>query len=218
MVAGGTLVAVWGSIVLGALLVRTLGVEVPPTATVVLLGVGEIALILPVAWLVRRYRFSWKAVGWRAPVSTWREVAAALGHAFFWGYLALLVWGLILLPFGLRAQQNPLPVLVGKSPLALGVTFVVVVGVGPVAEEAFFRGFLFTTLQAYAGTRTAYVVSAFLFALFHFQVLAFPPLFVLGLLLAHLYRRTGSIWPPVVFHSVINGLTLVVWTMEFFAR
>ncbi|MDQ7029400.1 MAG: CPBP family intramembrane metalloprotease [Ardenticatenia bacterium] len=216
LVVGLTLVTVWGGLWLGALVVRGLLPNPSPVMMVLVLGMGESALVAPVIWLARRHRVGWHVVGWRHPAGGWWETAKAIGQAMVWGYAAMLAWGLILLPLGLRAQQNILAALPQDDPLALGLMVLVVVGVAPVCEELLFRGLIFTTLNAYHRPRTAYGLSALLFALFHFQPLAFPPLLVLGLLLAHLYRRTGSVWSPVVFHALINGFTFLVWVVEVF--
>jgi len=41
-----------------------------------------------------------------------------------------------------------------------------------------------------------------------------PPLVVLGIVLALLYERTGSLWPPIILHAINNGLALAVLTSQ----
>ena len=39
-----------------------------------------------------------------------------------------------------------------------------------------------------------------------------PQLAVFGVLLAWLYERTGSLWPPVMLHTLNNAIALVIVT------
>ncbi|MCK4964736.1 MAG: CPBP family intramembrane metalloprotease, partial [Dehalococcoidia bacterium] len=69
-------------------------------------------------------------------------------------------------------------------------------------------------LFAGIGNRYGYgwgaVFSALIFAMAHLmQPGAFLPIFLLGLLLAWLYMKTGSIWACIITHSVYNSLALV---------
>ncbi len=216
LAAGITLVVVWSGLGLGALAARSLVGGLPPAVMVIFLAVGEGALAAPVVWLVRRHGVGWDVVGWRPPAGGLWGMVKAVGQALLWGYVAMLAWGLVLLPLGLRAQQNILMTFPREDALAFGLMFLVVVGVAPLSEELLFRGLIFTTLNAHYHTRIAYGLSALIFALFHFQPLAFPPLLALGVLLARAYRRTGSIWTAVAFHALINGFTFLVWAVEVF--
>lgn len=79
--------------------------------------------------------------------------------------------------------------------------------IAPVAEELLFRGLVFGGLAQRMPVAVAATVSALLFALSHgLGVVA--PIFVLGLGLAWLYRRTGTIWAPIVAHGVVNAISL----------
>ncbi len=87
-------------------------------------------------------------------------------------------------------------------------------------EEAFFRGLVLQTLLP-AGIRTAVIVSAVLFGLPHlFNAFGglWDPLFVIantvaaigiGIVLAALVIRTGTIWPPVMIHALVNFTALL---------
>jgi len=78
--------------------------------------------------------------------------------------------------------------------------------VAPVVEELFFRGYVLNAYLSAKGTRTAYLASAFAFALMHGLPTLFPAIFVMGLVLAYLYRRTGTILASMVAHGINNGL------------
>lgn len=80
-----------------------------------------------------------------------------------------------------------------------------------VCEEFFFRGFVLGSLSRFS-TVTAVVVSSLLFGLMHvltsnvLMVERFLPTALIGVLLAVIALRTGSIWPGMIFHAIHNGL------------
>ena len=80
-----------------------------------------------------------------------------------------------------------------------------------VCEEFFFRGFVLGSLHRLS-TVMAIVVSSLLFGLMHvltsnvLMVERFLPTALIGVLLAVIALRTGSIWPGMIFHAIHNGL------------
>lgn len=75
-----------------------------------------------------------------------------------------------------------------------------------VCEELLFRGFLLSGLSSSAGKWTAIVVSAAVFAVFHFFLFKFAVTAGLGVLLAYLCWQSRSILPAVLAHLIHNGL------------
>lgn len=92
------------------------------------------------------------------------------------------------------------------GPLALTVAGIMVVLVGPFAEEVFFRGFVYSGLVLRWGVLAGLIVSALIFSLAHASVAILIPIFVAGVLLAWLYHRTGSLWGCVWVHATQNGV------------
>jgi membrane protease YdiL (CAAX protease family) len=94
-----------------------------------------------------------------------------------------------------------------------GWSFVAILALGglviPFAEELLFRGVLFGALRRY-GPVLAGLVSATVFGLAH----VWPPLvlfaFVVGVVHAWMRERSGSIWPAVISHAVVNTLSIVM--------
>lgn len=81
----------------------------------------------------------------------------------------------------------------------------------PIAEEVVFRGIVYPVLRARLGeTAGAVVISAVIFGAFHiypFQVLV---AFVLGIPLAWLRQRSGSLVAPIALHMTHNlGVVIV---------
>lgn len=80
--------------------------------------------------------------------------------------------------------------------------------IAPAAEEVLFRGMLLPLLMKRLGTGPAVILSSALFALIHFHVPSFFPLFVLAAGFALAYIHTGSLWVPIVMHALFNGMNL----------
>jgi uncharacterized protein len=91
---------------------------------------------------------------------------------------------------------------------------VLIVGVAPISEEIFFRGFMFKGLRRGTPFIAAALISATIWGVFHYTgpdtwgvVLQ---LAVFGVALAWLYERTGSLWPPIAVHAVNNALAFAI--------
>ena len=91
---------------------------------------------------------------------------------------------------------------------AAALTFQALAVWTPITEEIFFRGFIFVGLASRLGIRGAMVGGALVFSLFHMDPGVMIPIFITGLLLAWLYRRTGSLWPSIAAHAGQNALAL----------
>jgi membrane protease YdiL (CAAX protease family) len=184
------------------------GTESSPGPLVTLILVAELGLLLPVWALgVHKYRLPWSSVGFRR-----FDLARglALGCLFLLAAFGFnLVWGVILGVFDLQVQPDMLPLFGGGIP---GLLLALLAGglVAPIAEEAFFRGYVFAGLRQHLGLLPAMLLSAALFALVHILPTSWPPIFVLGVLFALLYDQTGSIWPAVFVHGIINALAFLV--------
>jgi len=73
----------------------------------------------------------------------------------------------------------------------------------------FFRGFVFPGLRRAMPVGWAIVLSSLLFAVAHADPGSFAVLFIIGLALAFLRWRTGSIWPGMILHMLNNGIGAV---------
>lgn len=76
----------------------------------------------------------------------------------------------------------------------------------PIVEEIAFRGMLYGALaKAHVNEHLVVVLTALVFALFHFEPKRFFILFVIGIILGEVRRRTGSTSAAVVAHVVNNA-------------
>ncbi|MEW6249263.1 MAG: CPBP family intramembrane glutamic endopeptidase [Planctomycetota bacterium] len=78
-----------------------------------------------------------------------------------------------------------------------------------VIEELAFRGLILSALRDLLSDRDAIMVSAVMFMIIHCSVLSLPHLLTLGLVLAWLRVRTGSLWPGIVLHFGHNFLVVL---------
>lgn len=87
-----------------------------------------------------------------------------------------------------------------------------IVLLAPLAEELFFRGFLFGGLRSSWSFWPAALLSGLIFGLVHAPtgITAVIPLAALGFALCFLYDRTGSVWPCMIAHAINNGLALAL--------
>jgi hypothetical protein len=98
------------------------------------------------------------------------------------------------------------------------LTIASAVVLAPIAEEFVYRGLLQQGLKATGlGTRTAIVITSFLFAIVHWSALTegsrlvgLTTLFILAIGWGMLYERTGRIAAPVLAHAIFNATNLLL--------
>jgi membrane protease YdiL (CAAX protease family) len=105
------------------------------------------------------------------------------------------------LPSGLEdADQNVL------LAVATGILLIVV---APLAEEVFFRGFLYQAFRNSFGVLPGALLSALIFGAIHLEFFKLVQLAILGVILALLFEKTRSLWSPITLHAVNNTLAYI---------
>ncbi len=99
------------------------------------------------------------------------------------------------------AVDNPVESLLANQPLLPQILIVVILG--PLVEEFVFRKQILDRLRVY-GEKTALLVSAALFGLFHGNLSQLFYAFLLGLLFGYIYLRTGKLRYSAALHMLIN--------------
>ncbi len=126
-------------------------------------------------------------------------IAGLASGALAIGYLHIVKW------LGVE-----LPEASGASRIAIAA---MAIGLAPLAEEIFFRGWLFPCIEdeLSPGRRRwlAPLIGAFAFAAVH-PPLSFVPVFVLGLVASLLFARTRALGPGIVAHVVHNALAVLL--------
>ena len=112
---------------------------------------------------------------------------------------------------GSASQKLALGVFPGTtaSLIAVVLSGITITAGAALTEELYFRGLLYGQLGQSWGIASAVVGSAGVFGLAHFQPIAFPSLFALGLILGLLRMRTNSFWPGVGVHAANNLLAFI---------
>ncbi|HZP80768.1 MAG TPA: CPBP family intramembrane glutamic endopeptidase [Chthonomonadaceae bacterium] len=111
--------------------------------------------------------------------------------------------------------------LFAKQPSALAKLLLLIAGAiaAPIGEEVFFRGFLYNALKYRYSVPVAIVVSGLVFAFVHISPLALLVIFPMGMFLAYIYERTGSLWVTICIHAMNNGLAFVLmWLFPNLAK
>jgi membrane protease YdiL (CAAX protease family) len=186
----------------------------PPTASFLIQYVLQFVVLFFPLWIfvVSKYETDLKDFGF-TPID-WKEVLKTI-FSLYATYLVLIVAISTILTQlhlklpGYEQQDSYLP-LFGADTLGLVVGFLFVSTIAPFLEELLFRGFVY---RVFVKTWVPWVGSLFtaiLFALAHLQFQTFIPLFILGLLLNQAYKKTGSVWTCVAFHSLNNIIAFSV--------
>lgn len=102
---------------------------------------------------------------------------------------------------GGRASSSGLSGILTEWPL--WAVFLIVVVVGPIAEELLFRKALTEALRPW-GWKLAAFVSGAAFGLFHGNVEQMVYAFILGVLLACVYLKTGKVIYSIILHMAFN--------------
>ncbi len=213
-VAIGLALVIAGSIVL-VIISRILGAN-PDSGLALVVVVGIVGIILVMSsWVIgpARYGISPASLGMRLPSPMGYHQPLlpflALGGSLLFSLIyvtaaSALGWGTPDPPFENTDLSSPW--------VTVGLAFVVVLW-GPLAEEIFFRGFIFQGLIGRLGVLGAAIAGSLLFAVFHLDVKVMVPIFVTGLLLTWLYHKTGSVWSSWAAHALQNAVafSVTVW-------
>jgi membrane protease YdiL (CAAX protease family)/uncharacterized RDD family membrane protein YckC len=216
----GPLQVLWGVLaVLGLLLVESIVVAIidPELDSVAsrlaiqgLLAFNLIGVAVGFALEAGSLRSGLRSIGLRR----FAPSALGLAAASFVAYLVLAaVYGALVQP-----EQEDVTRELGFDDGGLAAVFAgfLIVAAAPISEELFFRGFMYGGLRRRLPMWAAAAISGVVFGFVHYtgpdSVGVVPLLAGLGFLLAWLYERTGSLWPPILLHLLNNALALVVIT------
>lgn len=150
--------------------------------------------------------YLWKAGYISTKKATWSPVSAPY---LVCSGLAILTGGFIV--SGLMGLLDWIPDIMEQSFDILqsgwgGILAIAIIG--PVLEELLFRGAITKALlQQYSPTK-AILISALLFGVFHINPAQILPAFLIGILFAWTYYKTGSLIPCILMHVLNNSLAV----------
>jgi membrane protease YdiL (CAAX protease family) len=87
------------------------------------------------------------------------------------------------------------------NPAHLVTTFAVAGFLAPLLEELVFRGLLYKAWEKRLGWAGSMILVSIVFGLYH---PLFWSAFASSIVFACLYRRTGSLWAPIIVHAIVN--------------
>ena len=150
------------------------------------------------------------ALGLRRPLRSPLGVAAS---AYLFYIVTALVYSALVHPHQKDVTRD---LGFGHGTFGALVAGVLIIVAAPVSEEIFFRGFVFGGLRRRLSFPLAGLISAAIFGLFHYtgagSLTVVPQLAFLGLALAWVYERTGSIYPTMAIHAFNNALAFALLT------
>ena len=115
-----------------------------------------------------------------------------------------------------QLPEHPIIPVVQEGGWMLVVAVVLATVIAPIVEEVGFRGMLYGALRGKMGVWPSAAVSALVFALIH---PAFPlqvlPIMALGIVLALLREKTGSLVAPIICHAINNTAALLLVLQQY---
>ncbi len=177
-------------------------------------GVNELALLVSVLlWVRLVHKKRPRALGFKSftPANVGIGVAIGVAGLFVAGIISI-VQSAIIQSFTHKTVEAPKQISLQHNPqtIALVIIGISVVLLAPLAEEAFFRGFIFRRLAQRYRAGIAIAISAAIFGLAHLIPLIMLPIFGLGILLASIVRARKSIVPSIFAHMTFNGIQIAI--------
>ncbi len=171
----------------------------------------EAALIaLAFHFAVRKYRGSWSSLGFRWPVDMrWWFPLGIVGGAF----ATIWVWVGLLYALGIAPESN-IPENVYDFAIPVIMLGLLSMIAAPLAEEVFFRGFLFQGVARRWGMWAGIGFSAFIFGLSHAGApdswLLLPAIAAIGGIFAWGFAKSRSIYPSLFAHVIFNSVSFIL--------
>jgi membrane protease YdiL (CAAX protease family) len=173
------------------------------------------SMLVVIMIFLRQHRISWRDAFGLTRKDRWRSVGIAVMVGCIATPLVCLLQGVsisVLTRVGWTPEEQAAVALVKHSTLWWKRAYLAFFAImlAPVVEEFIFRGVLFPLLLRSGYRRTAWLGSSLAFALVHFNVATFLPLFVLALVLASLYETLDTLLAPIVVHALFNAANFIL--------
>jgi len=178
--------------------------------TLIIIALGSGAIMLLAAWFFGPFwsALSISTLGFRIPTGSfstniWLMTVVLLGSLGM-----SIVYTVTLSLLGIEMVEVP----IDKDTLSNRLLIVLLILIslwGPLAEEVFFRGFVFSGLLPRIGFTWALLLTSLIFSVVHLDPKVMVPIFISGVLFTWLYYRTNSIWSSFVVHSAHNMIAFL---------
>lgn len=180
-------------------LMRNLWIVIPALAI-------QAAIFIVIGGLMIWWRVAPALPGVRQPA------LAALGFGLGGGLVAVAIGaglGALLEAIGLPVSEQPLLEELLSDPANLVKLAPWIVLAMPIAEEVFFRGYLYRFLAQRVSFPAGLLTSSVLFAVVHMNLSGFLIYLGVGMVFALAYRRTSNLMTPITAHVTYNGLLVL---------
>ena len=168
----------------------------------------QFLLIGAAYWLTMRRRgATWADLGLRRWRGGWWLPAAILGGALAVAYTYAGILEIVNVDAG-DVQEEVFDYV--APTVMLGI---ISIGLAPVIEEVFFRGFVFGAFRGRVRASAAVVISGCIFGAAHLangSLLVFFPISAIGMIFAWGYLHSGSILPTIIAHFLFNALVFSI--------
>ena len=179
------------------------------TAATLLLDLAFVGATLGVLAMISRPR-AWQ-LGFRRGV----PLLSAVGLAF----IAMLAFFIFAVSYqAIFRPENPQDIVqdlgADQSTGLLIAGALLVIVVAPLAEELFFRGFIYRVLRLRMAFWLAALANGLLFGSVHGELVILPVLAFLGFVLCWAYERSGTLLVPIALHALNNAIAYGATTKE----
>ena len=178
---------------------------------VIILG---LLVLIPFLWYILVNNCKIKEIFSRLKLTT-----ENIDNAFLWGFLAAILIFVVffvieLLLISLGTDPNELGNIQALEQFFSPVSLFLLIAIQPVAEEIFFRGFLFDKIESFAGANVAIFITAFLFGIAHmsYQKL-YPVMFpmIMGVFLGYIVVKTKNLYAAITAHVIFNITSFMLY-------
>lgn len=180
-----------------------------------LLSVSALSAFAALIWCgILYYRSTWRVEknDYRAVFSTKNVlgiVAVGAGGCVFLSVLVTLISYLI--PSAFESYSELMGNLTDGNPV---LTYLYVLLIGPVSEELIFRGAMLDRFRTAFPLWLAVILQAFLFGVYHMNLIQGTYAFGLGALLGLICYKTGSIFASILTHCIFNATSYALSAVE----
>ncbi len=169
-----------------------------------------LAIIIGVPWIITKQRTKLKDLG-MTRLPAWSDILlgplAYVPYIIISGLLASIAATIPGFPTN-QIQDVGFSEILTRGDMVLA--FLTLVVLAPIAEEAIFRGYLYTKLKGITGPIIGAVLVSICFGALHLQLNVAVDVFALSLVLCTLRQVTGSIWAGVLLHMTKNFVAFYV--------
>ena len=194
----------------------------------------EGGLVLIVYRLVKSKAAGWRQLGLRKPsessfpVPQRKRVFSTTIPWTFWAiagglavsYSLVYSYGIIVSVFDIEVLKpsQQLPDRLFDHDLVVALFAIATVGSAPIAEEIFFRGFIFGGLRRGMGFLPASLISGGLFSVAHTNAGLVIPFTLVGMVMANTYERSGTLYASITVHFFFNLFSFLILVLVPEAR